>query len=133
MNDISKRVDGFYISKPTSDQLNTILAVADLIGMNYYPTDMDTIPNFLYGLDDNLFVDKKIPTYGKKVTYDEFIARLRGEKWIPPTPKCLCGSELKVVKFSGYYDEFNMWICSDENCTILDDLKPECECKGAYS
>lgn len=35
-------------------------------------------------------------------------------------PICICGEELKLVTFEGYYDEFNFFECDNSSCNAMD-------------
>jgi hypothetical protein len=38
-------------------------------------------------------------------------------------PTCSCGAKMKLIRFAGYYDEFNYWRC--DNCTLNRDMQDE--------
>lgn len=49
-------------------------------------------------------------------------------------PICSCGVKMKLVKYSGYYDEFMHWSC--DNCDLenkLDEYEPDDKYRGAYA
>ena len=39
-------------------------------------------------------------------------------------PKCACGLEMKVIRYIGYYDEFNFWEF-DQNCKCTKNIRVE--------
>ena len=48
-------------------------------------------------------------------------------------PTCSCGAKMQVVRYVGYYDEFNYWVCPNEDCNVdADDFEPESEWHGEY-
>ena len=49
-------------------------------------------------------------------------------------PTCICGTKMQIVKYVGYYDEFNYWACPNEDCKVdEDELYAESEWHGAYA
>lgn len=48
-------------------------------------------------------------------------------------PVCACGTEMTFVKFEGYYDEREFWICEKSDCKIEDEFKPDELDKGCYA
>ena len=49
-------------------------------------------------------------------------------------PICVCGKEMIYIRFYGYYDEMEYWICQDSDCQdkIEKDFVPDEIHKGAY-
>lgn len=48
-------------------------------------------------------------------------------------PICSCGAKMKLVKFIGYYEEFNYWRC--DNCELdkkMQKIEADKIEKGAY-
>ena len=49
-------------------------------------------------------------------------------------PTCSCGAKMQIVRYVGYYDEFNYWTCPNQNCNIdADDFESESEWHGCYA
>ena len=50
-------------------------------------------------------------------------------------PVCSCGSKMQLIRYIGYYEDFNYWKCTNENCKIADVLeffKTDRMWKGSY-
>jgi len=51
-------------------------------------------------------------------------------------PVCpMCDERMTLIRYIGYYDEFNYWDCWTDNCKmsdLTDELKPDYEGKGMY-
>ena len=48
-------------------------------------------------------------------------------------PLCSCGTKMKLVKFKGYYEEFNYWRC--DNCNLdneMQKIEADTTDKGRY-
>lgn len=71
---------------------------------------------------------------------EQYLIRIKNEKEKEKRQKemlakkayCACGSELEVVFYKGYYDEFKFLKCSDEDCIYLENQETDKEDKGAY-
>lgn len=124
-------MESLIIYNPKEGEWDSIQNLADELGMVCYG-NCEKSPKYVYNIDGDIFTGDTKPSFGRKVSFDEFYSRMKGEDYTPPKPVCLCGSELIVVEYSGYYDSFNTWVCSDEECAILDDMKPIHTSKGSY-
>lgn len=48
-------------------------------------------------------------------------------------PVCACGTEMTFIRFKGYYDEIEYWICENPECNVEDQFKPDETSAGAYT
>lgn len=48
-------------------------------------------------------------------------------------PVCSCGTEMTYVKYQGYYDTFEYWVCENEVCEVEDEFKPDDSHVGCYA
>lgn len=49
-------------------------------------------------------------------------------------PICVCGEEMVVVQFTGYYDEFKYFECENPDCVMdIDMMNPTSETRGGYA
>jgi len=48
-------------------------------------------------------------------------------------PICSCGTEMTLIRYRGYYDEFEYWECEKYDCRIADGFKPDIEVKGSFA
>lgn len=54
------------------------------------------------------------------------------QKYEGRRPKCpFCGSDLIIVCYEGYYEDFSYWDCP--KCEKIDDYKPDYKWKGDYA
>ena len=48
-------------------------------------------------------------------------------------PICSCDNRMKLVKYTGYYEDIIYWECNNIECTLNEDnLKPDYEWSGEY-
>lgn len=46
----------------------------------------------------------------------------QGKVKISDRPTCSCGSKMKLIQYTGYYDDFRYWKCDNDNCLITAEL-----------
>lgn len=48
-------------------------------------------------------------------------------------PVCACGTEMTRVRYFGYYDERNYWVCEKKDCKTEVEFEPDTEDIGSYA
>ena len=51
-------------------------------------------------------------------------------------PTCSCGSKMKLIEYTGYYDGFMYWKCDNPKCNVttkMEHFEPDRSWKGGYA